>query len=96
MITLITPEEAKKLLNDKKNINILDVRTPKEFENGHLENANNLNFYDANFPERIEELPHDKKYLIYCHSVGRAFRTGELMEELGFREIIVVKGEIVK
>ncbi len=94
MIRVITPEEARIILSKNKDITILDVRTAKEFEKGHLEKAVNRNFYDEKFSEEIHQLGHEKKYLVYCHSGARALKTGEMMEKLGFDKVMVVKGNI--
>lgn len=94
MVILVLPPEAKKSLQQNASICILDVRTPKEFEKGHLENAIHLNFYAVDFPERVGKLSRDKAYLIYCHSGARALKTEEMMEKLGFDKVMVVKGNI--
>ena len=92
MMQIITPEEARRILQESREIDILDVRTPNEFKEEHLEKAININFYDHDFPEKMAKLSRNKKYLVYCHSGGRAVKTGELMEELGFKEVLVVEG----
>lgn len=95
MVSVVTPHEAKTLLKKESSICILDVRTPREFEKGHLEKAVNRNFYDEKFSEEIHQLGHEKKYLVYCHSGARALKTEEMMEKLGFKEVMVVRGKMV-
>ena len=92
MIEIITPEKARELA--KTEVIILDVRTPEEFNTGHFQKALNLNFHDEDFPDQIERLPPSKTYLVHCHLGGRAAKTAELMEQLGFRKVLVVKGKL--
>ena len=96
MITTITPEEARKFLKENAETIILDVRTPQEFDEEHLDKATNINFYDEDFAEKIQRLPHDKKYLIHCHSGVRAAKTAKLMQELGFEQVWVVEGVLLE
>ena len=96
MITFLTPEEARKFLTENTNIIILDVRTPQEFDEEHLDKATNLNFYDEDFAEKIRQLSHEKVYLIHCHSGVRAAKTAKLMQELGFEKVWVVEGLLLE
>ena len=66
---------------------LLDVRTPDEFNEGHLKGAMNINFYNETFEDNIDELDKRKKYLIYCRSGGRSRQTMFLMRDLGFEEV---------
>ncbi|HIG92917.1 MAG TPA: rhodanese-like domain-containing protein [Candidatus Nanoarchaeia archaeon] len=95
MIEIITPEQARKLTTTPQaDLTILDVRTPEEFAQGHLQKAHNLDFYEEDFPDKIEQLAPSKTYVVYCHTGGRAFKTAELMDQLGFRKVLVVKGAL--
>ncbi len=73
---------------------ILDVRTPKEFSEGHVENAVNIDFYEDAFPDELEGLDRDKTYLIYCRTGGRSGSTFKMMRELGFQNVYNMKGGI--
>ena len=91
----ITPEEAREMItqnNAAKNFVILDVRTPEEFAEEHLEKALNINIKDHSFLEKIKVLDITKTYLIHCHSGSRAARAATLMDELGFKKVFTVEG----
>ena len=66
---------------------ILDVRTPEEFNEGHIENAVNIDFYADAFPDELYGLDRDKTYLIYCRSGSRSGSTRKMMKELGFMDV---------
>ena len=66
---------------------IIDVRTPEEFTEAHVENAINIVFGSEGFEDEIGELDRDKVYLIYCRSGNRSRGALDIMVELGFREV---------
>ncbi len=65
---------------------ILDVRTKKEFEEGHLMNAVNLDFFSKDFGDEVKKLDRSVTYLVYCRSGGRSKKTLNQMAAQGFRE----------
>ena len=79
----VTVAQAQELIKDK-DVVIIDVRTPEEFEKGHLEGATMINFFGADFDQKIAELPKDQEYLVYCHSGNRSGKAVKKMEDAGF------------
>lgn len=73
---------------------ILDVRTPEEFAEGHLEGAEMIDFYRTDFAEQIADLDPDVPYLVYCRSGNRSGQTVAIMEELGFTNVTDIDGGI--
>ena len=80
----ISVQQFQYLLDQKEDINILDIRTPKEFESGHIENATNINYYDKDFAEQIQDIDKSKPIVIYCHSGYRSHRALEIFKQTGF------------
>ena len=74
---------------------MLDVRTPEEFAEGHLEGAVLVDFYDADFAEQLAALDTDVPYLVYCRSGNRSGQAMGVMEELGFTSAADIDGGIV-
>ena len=72
---------------------ILDVRTPKEFAAGHLENAININWFE-DFGSAITELNKDTEYLVYCRSGGRSASASDVMIKNGFKNVSNMLGGI--
>jgi len=86
----------KKAFNDKKG-NILDVRTPEEFENSRIPNSINIDFYNPqNFISEIEKLEKDNNYYVYCRTGVRSANSCQLMSELGFKKVYNLLGGIVE
>ncbi|WP_097026720.1 rhodanese-like domain-containing protein [Clostridium peptidivorans] len=68
----LSPEEAHKLINENKDVIILDVRTKEEFSSGHMPEAKSFPMHEI--LSRIDELESfkDKPILVYCASGGRS------------------------
>ena len=73
---------------------IIDVRTPQEFEGGHLKGARNIDFYDTAFEHTLSTLDTNAPYSIYCRSGNRSGQALELMESLGFTDVLDLEGGI--
>jgi len=68
----VSGEEAEKLIRENKNLIVLDVRSKREYQSGHI-NASNL--MPANeISSRISELEkfRGKPLLVHCASGGRS------------------------
>jgi thioredoxin 1 len=83
----VSLEQFEKLLAEKSNALILDVRTPEEFAAGHVKGAVNLNIYDAGFKDALTKLDKTKPVLVYCKAGGRSADAATQMQELGFSEV---------
>jgi rhodanese-related sulfurtransferase len=81
---------------DKAENILLDVRTPEEFAEGHLENAINIDFYKDDFTEELNKLDKSKPYAIYCRSGHRSGITCKKMEEIGFTSTVNLDGGILQ
>ncbi|MDO5035203.1 MAG: rhodanese-like domain-containing protein [Actinomycetaceae bacterium] len=66
---------------------IIDVRTPEEFQEGHLEGALNIDIQDPGFAAAIDELDPEGSYDIYCRSGNRAGQAIEYMKQKGFTNV---------
>ena len=99
IIENITPPEAFALIQDNQNnpdFVIIDVRTPEEFADGHIENAINLDYYSETLRDELNKLDKGKKYLIYCRSGNRSGKALNIMQELNFREVYNMSGGILE
>ena len=67
---------------------LIDVRTPGEFDEGHLDGAVNIDVQQDAFEERVSALPRDASYVVYCVSGRRATTAVAQMVELGFTDVV--------
>ena len=52
---LISASDFNQMIKNDKSAIIIDVRTPEEFNKGHLRNALNINWFDKNFDENLSK-----------------------------------------
>ncbi len=86
----ITCEQALELIQKHEkdaSFVILDVRTPDEFNAGHLMNAENINFRAEDFKQQLEKLDKTRTYLIYCRKGGRSASAIGMMNDLKFTSV---------
>jgi rhodanese-related sulfurtransferase len=73
----------------------LDVRTPLEFSQGHLENAINIDFQSGNFEAEVSRLDKNATYAVYCRSGNRSGEAVKVMADLGFTSIYDMDGGVI-
>jgi rhodanese-related sulfurtransferase len=76
----------------KQNYQLIDVRTPAEFSQGHIKNALNIDINSPNFQQLLSEMDKDQTILVYCAVGGRSAKAAKMMESLGFQKIYDLKG----
>ena len=83
----ITPAEAKALMDSEEGYIILDVRTPEEFAERHIEGA--ILIPDYAIGEKAESILTDKDQLIlvYCRSGRRSKNAANELATLGYTNI---------
>ena len=66
---------------------VIDVRTPAEFAEGHLDGAVNINWEDIGFADEVSALDKDGVYVLYCRSGNRAGQAIDAMTSMGFTNL---------
>ncbi len=82
----VSVNEAQKLIQEGK-VLVLDVRTPEEFKEGHIEGAVNIDFNGKDFAAQIQRLDPSKPVLVHCQGGGRSGRSLPLLEQLSFPQV---------
>ncbi len=75
-----------------KNTMFLDVRTPGEYQSGHVPHAKLIPV--QTLANRLNEVPKDKKVIVYCESGVRAGRAAELLVSQGYTNILSMKASM--
>ncbi len=91
----ISLEEFEKLLEQDKDVVLLDIRTLEEYSNGIIKGAENIDFYSTQFRQNLNFLDKTKTYLIYCRTGSRTSEAINIMENLGFIEVYGLEGGIL-
>lgn len=76
-------------------VRLLDVRTPQEFDDGHIEGAELINWKDSvTFKAIALKLDRNSPIYLYCKSGGRSAKAANWLVKEGFQEVIELKGGI--
>ncbi len=91
-ITVLDATDFKKEIS-KTNVQLLDVRTAKEYNSGHIINAINVDILNQNvFTKYVKDLDKEQPVFLYCKSGRRSQSASKLLVELGFKKIYDLKG----
>ena len=89
--TTISVQDTKMMI-DSSDVFILDVRTQEEYDAGHI-NGSTLIPVQV-IETRLDEIPKDRKILVYCRSGGRSSEASQILIKNGFEEIYNMNGGI--
>ena len=74
---------------------LLDVRTQAEYDSGHILNAINISHEQIlEYPELLAEYK-DSQMVVFCRSGVRAGKVIQLLESIGFEDIIDIDGDML-
>jgi rhodanese-related sulfurtransferase len=90
-LNLISVKEMQELVH-LEDMQLVDVRTPSEYNEGHVPNAQNIDFWGENFDAKIDELDKTKPIIVYCKSGGRSAKCASKLAAKGFEKIYDLKG----
>jgi rhodanese-related sulfurtransferase len=90
----LSAEQAQAALTKNQGVKILDIRTPAEYMNGHIQGAKNVDYYSREFKEKLNKLDKSSTYLVYCRSGNRSDKAMALFRELGFTNILHLKNGV--
>ena len=84
----IKGDEAKKIINENKDIVILDVRTVEEYNEGHIKGA--INIPVDELENRLDDLKDykEKMILVYCKSGNRSSKASKTLAFNGFKQVV--------
>jgi len=93
-LTNLGPEQFQAYITNDST-QIIDVRTPKEFLEGHINHALNIDYYSEDFSTTIGKLDTQKPVYIYCRSGKRSSNSVTLFQKAGFTQIYNLEGGIL-
>lgn len=90
----VNVQQFEKFKTENK-VTLLDVRTPKEFQDGHIEGAKNINYFDKTFKNELAKLDKKTPVYVYCRSGGRSGKAMNIMKEMGFKTVYNLMGGFI-
>jgi phage shock protein E len=93
-VTNLNVNEFANKVNDTSVV-VLDVRTPGEFQSGHIQGAINVDYEGLNFEGEVNKLDKAKTYAVYCRSGRRSGLATEVMAKNGFTSVFNLNGGII-
>ena len=90
--TNLTPQEFITKVKTTQNAQLLDVRTPQEWQAGKITSSSCINVNDAAFKQQIEKLDKNKPVFVYCAAGGRSSKAAPILQQAGFKYIYNLTG----
>lgn len=89
-IISIDAEKLTELQSD--GILVVDIRTPEEYNQGHIPGVKLINFRDNDFLAQMNELDKSKPVIIHCARGGRSGNAANQLIKAGFTTIYDYSG----
>jgi rhodanese-related sulfurtransferase len=93
-IHLLSPDDFEAQLKATPTAQLVDVRTPGEFNEGFIKGAVNINYQGETFTQDIARLDHKKPTFVYCEMGGRSSESCNFMANQGFTTLYQLDGGI--
>lgn len=83
----VNTDKFNELMRTYPDMTVVDVRTPGEFNQRHIQDAKNIDFSAPDFKARLNLLEKDDPILLHCRSGNRSGQSLLVFEELGFEKV---------
>lgn len=93
--SVLKPQTFARLLQEHDDVQLIDVRTPREVQQGKIEGARMINFLEDDFQEKIGKLDKNKPVALYCRSGNRSSKAAAMMDDMGFEEVYDLQGGVI-
>lgn len=89
---MISPKELSDRLSDGQSINLIDVRTPVEFRELHVQGAQNIPLDRLNADDIVTDHDSEQPLYVICRTGGRAKQACDRLHQAGLSKVINVEG----
>jgi rhodanese-related sulfurtransferase len=93
---VLKPVEFQAAYKKARRSQLIDVRTPEEYQAGHLPKSRNMNFNAEDFKTKAGKLKKKRPVFLYCRSGNRSSKAAKLLTELGFKKVYDMQGGILE
>lgn len=92
---VVSPAEFNTLINEQAALQLIDVRTPGEYNGGHLAYAQNMDSRSADQATQLATLDKNQPVFVYCLSGGRSAATARKLAGMGFSQVYDMAGGVM-
>ncbi|MBT8280015.1 MAG: rhodanese-like domain-containing protein [Muriicola sp.] len=95
-VEILDVDTYKKAVNNNE-VQLVDVRTSREFKGGHIARAVNIDYFKGKaFVDAFEKMDKTKPVYLYCRSGNRSLKAANKLINMGFDKVYDLKGGILK
>jgi rhodanese-related sulfurtransferase len=77
----------------QSDVQLVDVRTRKEYLQGHIEGAIHIDYLQrSSFRSKFEKLEKDQPVYLYCLRGPRSRKAARILHDMGFSEVYDLQG----
>ncbi|WP_083262444.1 rhodanese-like domain-containing protein [Roseivirga sp. 4D4] len=91
---VISVDELQQLIKEKADLQLIDVRTIREYNAGHLSDAKLIDYYKSDFKSQLQKLDKEKPVAVYCAVGVRSNSALKILRKIGFKEAYDLAGGI--
>ena len=92
-IKVLDVDVYKKAIEAEENLQLVDVRTKTEYNGGHINNAQQIDYFQQSaFKKAFEKFDKEAPLYLYCRSGQRSLQAAKILDAMGFKEIYDLKG----
>jgi phage shock protein E len=93
----LAPLDAQKLIEENRDnakFVIIDLRTQREFDQGHIEGAKQIHYYATNFMRVMSQMDRESTLFLYCQKGRQSPLAFRALQRLRFAQIFILDGGI--
>lgn len=93
----LAPLAAQKLIEENRDnakFVIIDLRTQREFDQGHIEGAKQIHYYATNFMRVMSQMDRESTLFLYCQKGRQSPLAFRALQRLRFAQIFILDGGI--
>ena len=91
-VEMVSPVQVYEAVYGENALQLVDVRTPEEFEVSHLKDAQNICVTSPDFREKVAGLDKQKPVHVYCKKGGRSADAAKILKDMGFTKVYDLQG----
>ncbi len=92
-VPLVSQQEMLSWQQTKKDMQLIDVRSPSEFAQGHIKGAINIPYSEID--QHLAQLTSSDDIVVYCRSGRRAAIAEQTLLDHGFKRVFHLEGDIL-